>query len=384
MLALALLVASSLAAAETVVTEGSAAIVAGDLSAARAQAVRNALAEAAGRASLSVRAVTGSGREGLEFNQTVVRAGAQVHRHQIVRESNDGALYQVTVSADLESGQGRTGGAVCREGHVKRVLIGGFPMLRPEHLRTDELAGYAYLTAQELARRLGDHPAVLVDHDGRLVVHFGVPERVVGDLPPDSQSVTMIRAGAEKHRAQYVLVGRYHSLEIDPDRSGRVIDVEVLVLDALTGACVARKRFTRRAVGEVVVPASLAFGSAGHYATDLGRAWAGVLTEVAGWAEATVSCLPFFARVLKVENRAIVFDAGAEHGVTIGDEFSAFRTVGRAVVTRGGEVLGSEKRRAGDVRVTSVYPRFAIGVPVDESANASGSGPGPGDELHSR
>jgi hypothetical protein len=372
------------AAADTVFAEGTAPIVGGDLPAARAMAIRNALGDAARSASLSVRSSSVRGAGAIDFDHTVVRSSAGVHRHAVVAESHDGELYRVALNADLQGGSGQQSGSVCRDGYTKRVLIGGFPMLRPDHLRPDEMTGYAALTAAEMARRFGDNPAVLVDYKGGLMVHFGAPEQVVGDLPADDQALVKIRAAAERHRAQYLLVGRFRSLEASADGKRRDIDVEALVLDGLTGACVARERFSRIVAGEVKVPSTTLFGSAEHYASDFGRAYGEVLAEIAGWAEATVSCQPFSARVLQAEGGRVVFDAGAEHGIGIGDELSAFRTSDRPVTGLRGEVLGVEKRRAGEVRVTAVYPRFSVGEHVAASAGATAGPLRMGDELHAR
>lgn len=380
-LASVLFLIGTAAVAEPVVAEGSASIQNGNLSIARDEAIQHALAEAARRTSLTVSAAVGTTAHQLAFDQVVIKAAANVQRHQVVAEHHDDQTYWITISADLESGEGRTGGDVCREGHTKRLLIGGFPMLRPDQLQMDELEGYAHLTAREIAGRFGTRPAVFVDHNGSLMLHFGVPERVIGDTPLDSQTWTIGRAAAEKHRAQYLLVGRYRSLALSANKSKREIDIEALIIDASSGSCVARKRFYGTASGHVVPPRSISFGSPKHYATDLGRAHSELLTNIAQWAEATTSCLPFAARVVKVNGKSVYFDAGAEQGVAIGNSFSAFKSNRQPVATRGGEILGMEKKPVGTINVTTVYPRFSIGEFISP---LSGIALENGDELHSR
>lgn len=380
-LAFVLFAISTVALAESVIAEGVASIRNGDLSAAREEAIRNALAEAARRTSLNVGATLGMSGVQVAFDEVVVKAAANVHRHQIIGEHHDEQIYQVTINADLESAAGRPGETACRDGHIKRLLIGGFPMLRPDQLQMDELEGYAHLTAREIAGRFSTHPAVFVDHNGSLMLHFGVPERVIGDAPRDSQAWTIGRAEAEKHRAQYLLVGRYRSLAFNPGKSKREIDIEALIIDASSGSCVARKRFYGMASGRVVLSGSISFGSTAHYATDLGRVHSGLLTDIARWAEATTSCLPFSSRVVKIEGKAVYFDAGAEQGVAIGNSFSAFKSAQRPIVTRGGEILGVEKKAVGGFVVTTVYPRFSIG---ELTPPFSGVALERGDELYSR
>lgn len=384
---LTLLLNGVAALAESVIAEGVGQIREGNLPIAREEAIRNALGEATRRSSLNVRTASSAIGAQLAFDQTIVRSSASIYRHQVLSESHDDELYRVTISADLESASGKSTFTVCRDGHVKRLLIGGFPLLRPEQLQMDELQGYAHLTASEIARRFNPHPSIFVDYKGSLMVHFGVPERVIGDMPKDAQALPLIRAESEKHRAQYLLVGRFHSLALSQDKSHREIDVEALILDPLTGSCVARKRFSKIASGNVVLPHSIGFGSAAHYATDFGAAYRDVLSQVAAWAEATTSCLPLSARILKSEGQSVYFDAGAEQGISIGDTFSAFKTNTKLIVARGGEILGREKTMAGEVRVKSVYPRFSIGEFTPPPSHASSFELGlqleSGDELYS-
>lgn len=381
---LAGMVITSPAHSAAVEARGTAPIVNGDVALAREQAIRNALAEAARSREVRVQATAIGGLAGAASEQTVLRSTARVHNHQVTHAFQDGDVFRVAVRAELESGGGRESGQACREGYTKRLLIAGFPLLRSEHVRPDEMAGYAQLTAGELSRLLADGSAVLADHQGALMVHFGAPEQVVGDLPIDDQAVVVIREAALKHRAQYLLVGRYRSLEIGEGESERTIDLEALVIDGLTGACVARKRFIRTATGDVVVPRSMQFGSRQHFATDFGRAHLDVLRDVADWADATVSCQPFSARVVQVDESRIIFDAGAEHGVSVGDELAAFSVAEHAVLGLRGEFLGVERRPAGTVQVTAVYPRFSVGVQTELPVEGKTLPLRAGDELHAR
>lgn len=379
---LALFLAGTIGHAESVVVEGAAPLRNQNPLAAREEAIRNALAEAARSGSLHVGSVLGTSGPQTAFDQVVVKASARVYRHQIINESHDGETYRVTLSADLESEPASPTGNVCREGHTKRLLIGGFPVLRPEQLKSNEMSGYAQLSAGEIARRLGANPAIFADYNGSTMVHFGVPERVVGAIPLDLQAWSVVRAATRKHRAQYLLIGRYRSLSISADESHREIDMEALILDASDGSCVARKRFSQTASGHVAIPESIVFGSTAHYASDFGRVHGAVLEDVARWAEAITSCLPFSARVVKVDNKAVYLDAGAEQGVSIGDTFSAFKSARQPITTPRGEILGIEKRAVGELVITTVYPRFAIGELT--TPPSAGLALEPDDELFGR
>lgn len=364
------------------ITEGVAPIVSGNFAQAREEALRSALADATRSVSLTVGSTLVERATQPGYEQTIVRSEAQVRRYEIISESNEGGEYRVRIAADVEptdAGDHIGSPRICRGKHTKRLLIGGFPLERPEQLTMQELGGYAYLTAGEVATRLANSAVIMPDHDGSIMVYFGRPERVVGDLPYDRQNWERIRQETEKHRAQYLLVGQFRSIALSSDAKQRDIVLDVLLLDAISGSCVARTRFSRIASGRVIVPPNVQFGSKAHFAYDFGKAYDEIIVSVARWAEAVTSCQPFTAHVLKSEGSRVFFDAGAEQGVAVGDSFSALKPSPLKVVARSGEILGEEKRAVGELRVTSVYPRFSIGELVGGRAQLQ-----MGDELHSQ
>lgn len=366
-------------AAEPVTVTGSAPIRGERSALAREEAIRNALADASRQSSLQVDARLGTSGQALAFDQILVKSSSRIQQHSILSEGVQGDTYQVTMRVELanETPSGLNQ-AACRESHGKRVLIIGFPVSRPEHLKFNELSGYAQLTAGELARRLGGGN-LLADHDGDLMLNTGAPERVITAPPPDQQAWQRIRLSARQHRAQYLITGRFHSLATSANETRRELDLDVQILDGTTGSCVARQRFTHSAHGRVRVPENAVFGSTTHYASDFGRAYAAALDEMADWARRSISCLPFSAQVIKADGANIYLDAGAEQGLAPGDSFSVFRSATRPVISSDGEILGLEKTPLGEIVVTTVYPRFSIA----ERRTPPGTQPlEAGDEVH--
>lgn len=390
LLAVLLGVAALPAWAETVIAEGEAAIVNNDIAAAREQALRNALAAAARSTGVQVQSGQRVANHVLTSDQTTLIANASVMRHEVLDEGRRGGLYHIRIRAELGDGTGVpvvAGGIVapanCMAGYHKRVLIGGFPLARPEELGEHELAGYARLTAREMARYINPALPLLVDTRGALQLRFALPETISPDVPIDPQTWAQIRDAARLHRSQYVIAGqfrvmaqeraneRFPPLEgwLDGDNKARSLVLDVLVLDAYTSSCVARQRFSTRIRRlpvlenrtELEVPDTVLFGSTEHYATPFGAAYREVIRQAADWAGATASCLPFGARVVKVDGRRMYIDAGAEQGLANGDALRALRMAGEEPVrSLDGELLGMEKTVAGEAIIRSVYPKFSI------------------------
>lgn len=369
--------------AAVVEVEGWAPIEQGDVGRAREDALRNALAEAARGAGARVQSVESVRDFVLEKSQTTVRADARVINHTVLSEKRDGDRYQVRLRVQLSDAppdeKTQDGVRVCRGGYVKRLLIGGFPLKRPLELGTDELGGYARLTAGEMARYMDGDLPLLVDTEGSLQVRFALPEMVTTDVPLQFQAWQKIRDAARRHRAQYVLLGQFRNLAtahsgqkierlLDGAPNRRTIELDALIIDAHSSACVARQRFAAeigrirvlQAERSLRVPQTADFGSAAHFDTPFGAAWLDVIRRAANWAGAYTTCLPFGVRVVKVEGGRVYLDAGAEQGLARGDQLTALRVARDAVISADGEILGLEKEGAGQVRVVKVYPRFAI------------------------
>lgn len=349
------------AAAAELLVEGEARLTGADPDAARAAAIRAALAEAARGGTLHLQSTlsTGDARDGVR-ERTQLRSERRILGHELLEARASGDTLRVRLRVTVADGDGDEAPGLCRGGHLRRVLVAGFPLERPEELLAGELDGYARLTARELAARLAGRP-LLVDHDGRFMLQDGLPERVVGDLPPTVQALHRVRETAQRHRAQTLLTGLFRSFALDAGRNRRTLELDVLLIDGLTGSCVARTRLSRVATGQVVLPGKLAFGSPAFYATDLGRAYGELLDEAAAWAAQIAPCLPLTARIVRVEGGRAYFDAGAEQSVAVGDTFTVLRPSPAPLTAPGGELLGVERQPLGELVVRHVYPRFAIG-----------------------
>ncbi len=103
-----------------------------------------------------------------------------------------------------------------------------------------------------------------------------------------------------------------------------------------------------------------AIGNATIYGNDLGRAWGPLLDQIALWAEDKAACLPFMARVLKIEKNLIYLDAGAEAQLSAEDSLHLHTWQEPPVRATTNLLLGQEKRARGVARLKAIYPGFSI------------------------
>lgn len=375
---LTLLPAGAWAQVQLLSAMGSAPVVEGDSRSAREAAIRDALAEISRQSAVDVRSTTTVMHGQVTEERTTLRSQLRIRRHQVVHEAHEGDLYRVLVEAEVVPPDFSAQAASrCDSPLVRRVLVGGFPLRRPDELLQHELHGYARLTASEIAQRFAADAPLLVDHKGSLMLRLSLPEHVEADVLLDEQAWTRVREAAAAHRAQYVLVGQFRSFALNPSQNRRNLELDVLLLDAYSASCVARTRLQETASGRVVVPAGTRFGSPEHYATGLGRAYLKLIEQASAWASTQARCQPFGVRVVSTEGERIHLDAGAEQGLQNGDMLMVTRQGSTPIVTPQGEILGQEQYRLGEARITAVYPRFSVAEMVDRRFM-----PGVGDTLY--
>lgn len=380
LVATALLSLPARSAGVDVTVEGGAPIRNGDLGQARELATRRALARAAESQSLSVSSQTLL-RDGVMTESAQVDAAACTENAQILDETvNADELIlrmQVTVR---EPGTCRQ---TCRQTTRNRVVVAGFAVAHPEQIRPNERSWLTHLTSAELARWIDKRQRLLTAHDALAFPHAS-PDRAPRPhlLPEDVE--TPFSLLARRHRSQYVLAGVYRDLSL-ADRmffgQTRRIEIEAFIHDGVNGSVLERKTFTAMVSGQVLMTPRPAVGTAEFYASDLGRAWGGLMRDMADWATEKIACLPLVARVLKTEDSHIYLDAGADSGLSVGDTL-VLHTWRRppGPVRAEGQMLGQEKFSRATASIKYRYPEFSVAELVD----AKGIDLAPGDLFYAK
>lgn len=345
--------------ADEVVAEGRATIENGDVAGARELATRRAIA----------RAVESQGA--VISGQTLIRPGVALESAQVratgcaTQTTPIGEVVrgnEITVSVSVSVANNGTCMPVCQRATINKIAVTAFAMEFPSQLLMTENGVVATLTAMEIARFINRRRYLPAVFDTEFFP-YNSPSQA-----PQQRSGSMARSlstayFAQAHSAQYVLAGVYRDFEI----SGRTrhIEIEAFLHDGANGAVLARRTFSRTAKGNILLGNSGPIGSPQFYADDLGRAWGALYADIAAWVEASASCLPFIARVLKVQDSQLQIDAGAESGLSAGDTMSLHQWKEPPVRGEDNLVLGREKFVKATVRIRSVYPNFSIGELVE-------------------
>ncbi len=339
--------------------EGQALIRNGDMGQARELALQRALGQAAASGSARISSVAQS-QPGTVQDSTRLAATACTKSSRILGESINGEQLTLNVAVTLDQAPDCT--PRCQPGYTNKVVVTGIAMEFPEQIERKETSTIVYATAIELARKLKNQNHLLVDHDEGMFPYSSparAPEPFL--LPGDKESRFV--SLAKSRRAQYVISGIYRDFAIRREWlafSKRVIVIDIYIHDGANGTLLAQRRFSRTASGDVTLKTSPPIGSEVFYATDLGRAWGALLDEIAIWTTDNAACLPFIARVLKVESGQIFLDMGAEAGIATGNTLRLHTLKEPPVMTSTGLLLGQEKQLGIKLNLKSVYPGFSI------------------------
>lgn len=359
--------------AAAIEAEGVASVDGGGIEHAR----RIALDEAVRQMSLQLGAVVGGAEQmtasGTVVHSATVRPAVQVERYSVVREWNDGRNLHVLVRAD---DQDATLGAAPARMYRKKVLVTPFYVGKP--VQAADLDDVTYGIPRDIARRL----AQTGRFQSRLGNYALPQDRADAVQAPLSAVVKQLAA---ENDSQFVLAGELIDAQavdekgLFTSRKVRNFEVRAALYDGLTGALLAEHHFHHSASGDTFIGAGRPFGSASFFSTGYGSAIDAVLESLAQAVSGDLGPLPFTARIIRIENSKVVFDAGATSAVQPGDNLVAYHR--KTEWNDGMPVQGavdSVDVPVATVSVVQVRPAFSIG---ELSADPGGISLKPGDYV---
>lgn len=335
--------------------QGEATVENEDITLARQIALRRAMVAAVERSGGWLQAKSVATPAGIQ-ERSSLSARNRVLGARILDEQLENDKLKLTAAVRL-AGSGEL--ASCDERPLRKVLVAPFPLHLPEQLASGEYTSWPEATADHLTRvlnrgrRLLAAPAV-AQHP------FVSPE--AAPEPWRKDGVPVLLDWARGARAQYVLAGVFRDfgttrkLWIVPERQ---LVVEAFLYDGTSGELLMRRDFTRELWGNVRLPQTMVFGSKAFTETTLGGAYLDLMREIARWAEQSVACLPFSARVIQSSGTRLHLDVGSDSGLEPGMEFLLTRT-GEEARTPEGELLGTDRKPLAGVVVKSVHPRHSV------------------------
>lgn len=339
-----------------IVADGAAAIENDDLTFARQIALRRAMASAVEQAGGLLQATTVSTPAGVQ-ERTSLTGRNRVLGARIVSERVEKETLKLSAAIQLvEPGQAYSCGGAPR----RKVLVTAFPLQYPEQIGPGEYTAWPQDTADELAGRLNRGGSLLAAAAAQQMAFASAEE---APEPLRQRGVPLLADWARNARAQYVVAGVFRDFGKAPRAlvlPERQMTVEAFIYDGISGELLARQTFSRQLLALGGLPRSVQFGSKAFRASRLGRTYFALLDELGAWAENTIGCLPFAARVIQANGARLQLDVGSDSELEPGMEFLLTREATEGVATPAGEMLGRDYRPLAGVVIKSVHPRYSV------------------------
>lgn len=354
------IVLSAASLAETVEVEGVALIDGGGLDKARQFAVEDALRKADESLGMGVSAATISTPDRGMRENTRYRALGVAAKPEIIKEWREGNALYVRLRAAVAP---REASLTYR----KKIAVTQFHVAQPMQVQDIDNVWNGYPLA--LLRRLDESGMFLPIHTdtwpalGKLA------------LPLDrAQNRETVRLLAEQSGAQFVLSGVIIDAGADQpagilpkflsgDPGLRRIEVEIFLHDGITGALITHFRAHESAIGNPTVGRDKPFGSAAFFAHPFGGAVARLLDKQTQFIARELGRLAFNAKIIRVEDNRLFFDAGATSGVAVGDKFMLYglSSITEALESGSNRLLGISEKPVAALTVKQVQPLFSVG-----------------------
>ncbi|QLG86852.1 flagellar assembly protein T N-terminal domain-containing protein [Chitinibacter bivalviorum] len=381
--------------------EGIAPVGSEGLAVARQAAIADALENAALFNGASVK--SGSQKTGQTWAESAQVRGAPVGDYQLIREWQSNGFVHVIIDVAPPAVAAATNTvatpetkrpALCSGSDFKRkVLITNFWVQRPA--QASDLDRFPEGLQLEMLRQFYASGSYFPQRSGAEAVLDVQPQYVDPILQPDR-----VRDLARRYAVQFVVGGivrdistsgeRYtttHGNDVRPGErklelnlplisftqfglkatpSSRRFEYELFVFDGVSGALINRHRLAGTATGSVAQDPATSMGTMGFQETDFGKLVQTKLQEGTNLAIQDLSCIPFSARVTRVEKGRVYFDAGVTSKVAVGDTLQVYRISPSALLVPAASYdpamsLGLPEDIVGSLNVVQVQPLFSVG-----------------------
>ncbi|MBS1154500.1 MAG: hypothetical protein H6R07_424 [Proteobacteria bacterium] len=370
------------------------------VAAARQAAIRDALDNASLVAGAQINGTT-TGNAVRQVDALRVR-GQPVGRYVLLREWQANGFYHVTLDV-LPAVDDVTGALsvapACGPDYRRKALITQLAVLSPVQIA--DLPRFPEALQAEIIRRMEAGGHFLPQASGNEAAYHVQTNRTEPQSNPE-----WIRDLARRYGVQFVVGGvlrdagfegeRYvfsHGNDVRPGErkqelnlpllnffkpgikatpSARRFEMDLLVFDGVSGAQIARHRLAGKAEGQVLFGAEVVFdpsvvmGTQRFFASDFGKLVDAKLDDAVNSLYRDIQCVPFSARVARVEPGRVTVDAGGTSKLAVGDRLQVYRlrpgARGVDATGRSGQ-LGWPEELAGTLVIREVQPLFSAGVP---------------------
>jgi len=353
------------AQAGVIEAEGYAPLDLGSIDLVRETAILEAVKQGELQSGAQVESYIALSPNGTPLESARVRAAGELSKVRLIKEWSDGKLLHVVVQGSSDpcnaglSNKSRT--------YKKRIITSRFEI--PNVASVSDLPDIWRGLSTDIRNRL--------DKSGKFIsfaTERHVYQNQIDTLLAAESNRKHITEIASEHDAQFVVIGTLINAGMKKgeyfwQEDERQFEIEVGVYDGLSGAKIGLHRDARIAKGDVTGTSDKPFGSAAFFETAYGKSVTSALDKISHLIETDVGCLPFTAKIIRIDGKKIFFNAGTTSGVEAGDKLVVylrekdFPTQGIS----GRKVGGVPENPLAAIQVIQVQPLFAVAELTEDS-----------------
>lgn len=367
--AIALSCAAVSAQAQTVRAEGAALIVNEDLIKAKQMAIQDAMRQATLQAGARVESSTQIDESAMISDSLRVRAIGILTNMVVLDEwiEDDDDIFKVLIKAEVTDHNDDEVAQQQQNQYRRKVAVTQFRV--SDRRQIHDMPNIEVNLAREITRRLQAENFIALD-----VSEYLLPESIGPYEAMGQTQGNVIVDLANRLGVQFIVTGIIHDMGVTEHPMWvqlRHAEIEMIVLDGVTGTMVSRHRGndTIRENRLFDFPTTSPVMDDKFFASPIGYATHKIISTLIAKVSYDMRQLPFTARVIQAKGNRIRFDVGALSQVKVGDILMAYRVATEPTMNAmGQEFLGYEESPASSVVVKMVQPQFAIGELESESA----------------
>jgi hypothetical protein len=354
----------SLAQARLVEAEGNAVITEAGIGAARQQAVKDAIRQAALQAGAQVTTSSVLSESVVVSDNVKVRATGVVKDVVILDEwrNEDIDIYYVVIRAYVEEDSNGEMQKSLDNRYRRKVAVTQFAVR--DRSQIVDMPGIETALPQELMRRLTlDQKIIGVDGTQYLVPESSKPYDGLGQTP--RQLIVQL---ANRLGTQFIVTGTIRDMGVTKHPLWvqlRHVELETQLWDGISGTIISQERVNAsvRQGLPFIFPTKGPVLNDKFFASPIGKQIHLLLNELTSAIAGSVHRLPFMARVIKSEGSTVYFDVGAISKIKVGDVFMAYKLAAEPLLDTNKQLFfGYEETPASSIVIKKVQPRFAVGV----------------------
>lgn len=387
------------ASSQTIDVEGAAPIMNGNIQAARQQAVRDALKQAALASSARVTGSSHLDMHGELHENLVVTPAASVLGHAILDAWESGDIAHVLIRAEIRETAYLNGSSdvqTIAPKHRKKVAVSRYFVLNSHQVEdiADIWNGYPSELLRQLEQKGGVLPMSMPFSDlagGREIrPESSATQRAVRNMATVNGSQFVIAGvimdagfggdgirpyvgwqGEEQgQRSEVVWPWPNVAFGLKSVPTSRRFEVETFLFDGLTGALISRHRHHATANGSVRIGRDKSFASSGFNATLFGQKISTTLTAQSDALAQDIARIPFMANIVRIEGSKLYLDAGGTSGLSPDDKLKVYaRGLATPVSSLNtSAMLGIPETPVTSATLVQVQPLFSIGETPGDAA----------------